>query len=221
VTAEEQKRAAAACAAKMAEDGIILGVGSGTTVNCFIDALADGGVKIEAAVPASDATKARLIKRGFRCEELNTVGDVALYVDGADEIDDNFQMLKGGGGALTREKIIAAGARRFVCVVDSSKRVSRLGKFPLAVEVIPMARGYVARKLAALGANVKWREGFTSDNGNWILDAANLNITDAAAMERQIKLIPGVVENGIFAARLADAAVIASDSGVEVQKRGG
>lgn len=221
MSAEAEKRAAAARAAKMVAADSLIGVGSGSTVDCFIDALARTGTRIEAAAAASEASRARLIERGFRVADLNAVGQVELYVDGADEIDDNFQMIKGGGGALAREKILAACARRFVCVVDSSKRVGRLGKFPLAVEVIPMARALVARKLAAMGADVKWREGFVTDNGNWIVDAAQLELDDAAAMERRIKLIPGVVENGIFAARLADAVVAAGKGGVEVRERAG
>lgn len=151
---------------------------------------------------------------GFKC--LETAQELDVYVDGADEIDDNRQMLKGGGGAHTREKVLACCARHFVCIVDDKKSVRRLGRFPLAVEVLPVARSYAARKLTALGGNPRWREGFVTDNGNWILDVSGLDLTDATTMEKNINTIAGVVENGIFSLRRADVVIVAGSGGLQV-----
>lgn len=204
---QRQKIAAAQEALKFINQETRLGVGSGSTVHCFIDLLAQNGGKAKCFAPSSEQTARRLEAAGFVCQPEAL--ELDLYVDGADEVDDNRQMLKGGGGAHTREKILATSARRFVCMVSADKKVARLGKFPLAVEVLPMARSFVARKLAALGGNPKWREGFVTDNGNWILDVAGLDLTAAAQMEAAINNIPGVMENGIFSHRRADVVIVA------------
>ena len=216
MSAEEHKRAAAAAAAEQIPPDCRLGVGSGSTVYHFISALAPQKAKLACVVASSEATASLLEKNGIRTTSLNSAGDLDLYVDGADEIDDNMQMIKGGGGAHTREKIIANCARRFTAIVDGSKCVSRLGAFPLPVEVLPMARAFVARKLAAMGGNVLWREGFVTDNGNWILDVRGLDLTAAAECERRLNQIPGVVENGIFALRRADVRIVADEQGVHL-----
>jgi ribose 5-phosphate isomerase A len=189
-------------------------VGTGSTVNCFIDALADSGKRIEAAVSSSEATSQRLRAIGVRVDDLNNVGSLDLYVDGADEFDPHRHLVKGGGGALTREKIVAAASRKFVCIVDESKRVGVLGHFPLPVEVIPMARSYVARQMVVLGGQPEWRQGFTTDNGNWILDVHNLDLVDAVGMEKAINNIAGVVTCGLFALRPADLVLVAGAEGV-------
>ena len=193
----------------------IIGVGTGSTVNCFIDALAESRIQIEAAVSSSEATTERLKRHGIEVVELNQCGDLDLYIDGADECDAHRRLIKGGGGALTREKIVAGASRRFVCIVDESKKVNVLGQFPLPIEVIPMARSMVARKLVALGGQPEWREGFTTDNGNWILDVHHLDLVDPVAMESKINDIPGVVTCGLFARRPADLVVIGSSSGIQ------
>lgn len=196
-------------------DGAVIGVGTGSTVNCFIDALGRSGKKLAGAVSSSEATTARLQAIGVPVIDANAVTSLALYIDGADEIDPNFCMIKGGGGALTREKIVAAMSERFICICDASKRVARLGRFPLPVEVIPMARAFVARKLQELGGEPKLREGFVTDNGNLILDVHGLAIDDPLALERRINDIPGVVTNGIFALQASHVLLLGTEKGVE------
>lgn len=217
-SADAQKQAAAQAAMQYIEDGMIVGVGTGSTVNFFIDALAERKHDIEGAVSSSEASTQRLKTLGIEVFDLNAVGDIPVYVDGADEINSHGQMIKGGGGALTREKIIAAVARQFVCVADESKVVDRLGQFPLPVEVIPMARSYVAREIVKLGGDPVWRQGTTTDNGNWILDVHNLNIMEPMKLEAQLNNLVGVVSNGLFAARGADIALIARADGVQTLK---
>jgi ribose 5-phosphate isomerase A len=197
------------------EDGMTLGVGTGSTVNAFIDELAASGKRIEAAVSSSDETTRRLEAIGINVIDLNQTGDLECYIDGADEVDDHKRLIKGGGGALTREKIIAAASRKFVCIVDASKCVKVLGEFPLPVEVIPMARAMVARKLVGLGGRPELRDGFTTDNGNLILDVRNLDLVDPVAMEKKINQIPGVVTCGLFAQRGADTVLVAREDGIE------
>ena len=204
----------ARAALKYIEDGMVLGVGTGSTVNAFIDELASAGIRLAGAVSSSDQTTERLKKIGVSVRELNHTGDLDLYIDGADEVDGSKRLIKGGGGALTREKVIAGASRRFVCIVDESKRVKVLGEFPLPVEVIPMARSFVARQLRKLGGNPELREGFTTDNGNPILDVRGLDLVNAADMETRINAIPGVVTCGLFAHRGADEVLIASESGI-------
>lgn len=201
---EEGKRRAARAAMRFVEPGMIVGVGTGSTVAHFIDALGERRGEIEAAVSSSDQSTRLLKERGIEVVDLNAIGDLALYVDGADECDPQRCLIKGGGAALTREKIIAAVARQFICIIDPSKRVEVLGKFPLPVEVIPMARSHVARQLVLLGGQPVWRDGVVTDNGNWILDVHNLRITDPVALEKEINQIVGVVAVGLFAARRAD-----------------
>jgi len=201
---EEGKRRAARAAMRFVEPGMIIGVGTGSTVAHFIDALAERRGEIEAAVSSSEQSTRLLRERGIDVVDLNSIGELSLYVDGADECDPQRCLIKGGGAALTREKIIAAVARQFVCIIDPSKRVEVLGKFPLPVEVIPMARSHVARRLVLLGGQPVWRDGVVTDNGNWILDVHNLRITDPVALEREINQIVGVVAVGLFAARRAD-----------------
>lgn len=212
---QEMKRAVARAAIEFVTEDSILGVGTGSTVNCFIDALADSGKRIESAVSSSEATTDRLRKAGIRVVDLNSTGGLDLYVDGADEFDPHRRLIKGGGGALTREKIVAAASRRFVCIVDETKRVRVLGKFPLPVEVIPMARSHVARKLVGMGGQPEWREGFVTDNGNWILDIHNMNLVDPVAVESAINDIPGVVTCGLFARRPADVVLVAGGARIE------
>src|SRR5690554_5364146 len=215
-TSQDQlKQLAAEAALKYIEPNTIVGVGTGSTVNFFIDALATIKNDIEAAVSSSEASSARLRAHGIEVVELNNVGDLPVYVDGADEIDEHRRMVKGGGGALTREKIIAAVAKKFICIVDESKVVGRLGQFPVPVEVIPMARSYVAREIVKLGGDPVWRQGFTTDNGNVILDIHNFDILDPIQLEQQLNSIVGVVTNGLFAQRGADTAIIASASGLQ------
>lgn len=212
---DQMKRQVAAAAVEYVEDGSILGVGTGSTVNCFIDALAASRIRLEAAVSSSEATSERLRGHGIRVVDLNQAGGLDLYVDGADEFDRHRRLIKGGGGALTREKIVAAASRRFVCIVDESKRVGVLGKFPLPVEVIPMARSLIGRQLTGMGGQPEWRQGFTTDNGNWILDVHNLDLLDPVAVESRINNMPGVVTCGLFAQRPADLVLIAGKRGVE------
>ena len=208
---ELKRRVAEAALAHVKEDSV-LGVGTGSTVNCFIDALKASGRRIEAAVSSSEATTERLREIGVRVIGLNETGGLDLYVDGADECDAHRRLIKGGGGALTREKIVAAASRRFVCIIDASKRVGVLGRFPLPVEVIPMARSLVAR---TLGGRPEWREGFVTDNGNWILDVHGLDLVDPVAVEAAVNNLPGVVCVGLFALRPADIVLVASDRGIE------
>jgi ribose 5-phosphate isomerase A len=208
------KALAAKAALAYVEDDMIIGVGTGSTVNYFIDELAAIKHRIDACVASSKATEARLRAAGIPVIDLNATKDLAIYVDGADEVNDRYEMIKGGGGALTREKIIATVANQFICIVDESKLVRHLGAFPLAIEVLPMARSYVAREIVKIGGDPEYREGFVTDNGNIILDVSNLEITNAKELEEQFKLIVGVVETGLFAKRLADKIIIAGESGI-------
>jgi len=212
---EDAKRNAAQAALQYVEDDMIVGVGTGSTVNHFIDALAGMASRINGAVASSEASAERLRSHHIPILELNDTGDLPLYVDGADEFTVHRSLIKGGGGALTREKIVAAASERFVCIVDESKRADWLGGFPLPVEVIPMARSFVARRLMKLRGQPVLRRGFTTDNGNVILDVHNLQIMEPIDIERRINDIPGVVCNGIFALRPADEILVASASGVE------
>ncbi|MEK9785471.1 MAG: ribose-5-phosphate isomerase RpiA [Gammaproteobacteria bacterium] len=212
---DQQKRHVAEAALDFIESGEILGVGTGSTVNFFIDALAKIKGKIEGVVSSSEASTERLRAISLRVLDLNRTGDLSLYVDGADEATRHLHLIKGGGGALTREKIVASASRRFVCIVDESKLSPYLGSFPLPVEVIPMAQSLVARKLIKMGGQPELREGFTTDNGNVILDVKKLDLTDPLAMETKINLLAGAVENGLFAARRADVLLVGSASGVE------
>ncbi|PZP56928.1 MAG: ribose 5-phosphate isomerase A [Azospira oryzae] len=209
------KRAAAQEAAKLVPDGAIIGVGTGSTVNFFIDELKRLKHRLEGAVASSVATEQRLKEAGLRVVDLNSVDELPLYVDGADEVTRHLTMIKGGGGALTREKIVAAVAKKFVCIADKSKLVDVLGKFPLPLEVIPMARSFVARQLARLGGIPQLRQGFVTDNGNVILDVRGLTILDPPALESELNQIPGVVTNGIFARRPADLLLLATEQGVQ------
>lgn len=211
---EMKKQAAIAALKYLPEDGMV-GVGTGSTVQFFIEALADVKNKIEGTVASSKATENELKRLGIPVYDLNTTNQISLYVDGADEADEYFYLIKGRGGALTREKIIATVAKKFVCIIDESKKVSILGsQSPLPVEVIPMARSFVARQMVKLGGNPVYREGFLTDNGNIILDVYNLNILEPLTLEDRIKCIPGVVENGIFAHRPADVILLATSNGV-------
>jgi len=208
------KRSVARAALEFVRPDSVLGVGTGSTVNCFIDALGEARLRIEAAVSSSEATSERLRAIGVTVADLNQTGDLDLYIDGADEFDAHRRLIKGGGGALTREKIVAGASRKFVCIVDESKRVGVLGAYPLPVEVIPMARSLVARKLVALGGRPVWREGFTTDNGNVILDVHNLDLVDPVHMEQAINDLPGVVTSGLFALRPADVVLVGGPAGV-------
>lgn len=194
----------------------VIGVGSGSTVNFFIEALAKIKTKIEGAVPASKATEQRLRALHIPILDLNSLSELPIYIDGADEFNAHKYLIKGGGGALTREKIIASVAKKFLCLVDSSKRVEVLGKFPVAIEVLPMARSYVARELIKLGADPVYRLGFVTDNGNSILDVHNLDLVDPPKVEQVLNNITGTVMNGVFAKRTADKILVASNEGVQV-----
>jgi ribose 5-phosphate isomerase A len=212
---DRRKQLAAEAALEYIHDEMVVGVGTGSTVNYFIDGLAARKLRIKGAVSSSEASTARLKKNGFEVLDLNSTGDLSVYVDGADETDEHLRLIKGGGGALTREKIVAAASQRFVCIVDDSKLVKVLGKFPLPVEVIPMARSYVARQLVKLGGQPVLRTGFVTDNGNTVLDVHHLTILDPVALETQINQIAGVVCVGLFARRPADVLIIGSDSGTK------
>lgn len=218
-TQAELKRAVAKAAIRFVPDGKIVGVGTGSTADLFIDELAAVKDRILGAVTSSERSGQRLAAHGIRLFDLNDVEDLPVYIDGADEIDGSFAMIKGGGAALTREKIVAAVARQFVCIADESKRVDVLGRFPLPVEVIPMAHRYVARRLAELGGQPKWREGVVTDNGNVILDVHGLRITDPVGLETAIDGIVGVVTNGLFARRGADVLLLGTTDGVIESRR--
>ena len=200
------------------EKDSIIGVGTGSTANCFIDALAAIKNDFDGAVASSEATAERLKSHGIPVYDMNAAGTLDFYIDGADETNDKLQLIKGGGGALTREKIVAACAREFVCIADESKWVDMLGTFPLPVEVIPMARSYVARELVALGGDPVYRQDFVTDNGNVILDVHNMNIQSASALEERINNIVGVVTNGLFACRPADVLLMGTSEGVKTIK---
>jgi ribose 5-phosphate isomerase A len=219
MTQDELKQAVAKAAIAHVVEGSIVGVGTGSTANYFIEELGRIKDRVRGAVASSQASATRLEAQGIPVFDLNDVDDIPVYVDGADEITPALAMVKGGGGALTREKIVAAVARKFVCICDESKRVPRLGKFPLPVEVIPMARAHVARQLAALGGEPRLRSGFTTDNGNVILDVHGLAIDDPAALESRIDHIAGAVTNGLFALRPADVLLIGGAGGVETVVR--
>jgi ribose 5-phosphate isomerase A len=210
------KQRAATAALKYIEDDTIVGVGTGSTVNFFIDAMVAQKLRIRGAVSSSNASTDRLRGHGIEIFELNAVGDIDVYVDGADECDPHLRLIKGGGAALTREKIVAAAARRFICIVDDSKQVGVLGNFPLPVEVIPMARSYVGRQLLKLGGQPVWREGVVTDNGNLIIDVHGLRIVDPVSLETQINQIVGVVTVGLFAQRPADVLIVGSSDGVKI-----
>ena len=205
---ETEKRLSAEAAIEHVEDGMIVGVGTGSTVAYFIDALGRIKSRIEGAVSSSEASTTRLKALGIPVLDLNHTGDLALYVDGADECDPHNRLIKGGGAALTREKIIASASKKFVCLIDAAKQVNVLGKFPLPVEVIPMARSYVARQIVKLGGQPVWRDGVVTDNGNCILDVHNLSITDPLKLETELNQIVGVVCNGLFARRGADVVIV-------------
>jgi ribose 5-phosphate isomerase A len=206
-------------AIKYVVEDAIIGVGTGSTANFFIDELAKMRNRIDGAVASSEQTAARLKAHGIRVVDLNSVHDLPVYVDGADEITHGMAMIKGGGGALTREKIVAAVATRFICIADESKLVTKLGNFPLPVEVVPMARSHVGRQMLALGGEPRLREGFTTDNGNLILDVHGLDITDPAELEARINNIAGVVTVGLFARRAADVLLLGTASGVRTITR--
>jgi len=218
MSSDDQKRRAAEAALAHVPEGCVLGVGTGSTVNHFIAALIKSRIRVAGAVSSSEASTRLLRDGGIEVLDLNSTGDLEVYVDGADEATRHLALIKGGGAALTREKIVAAASRRFVCIVDRSKVVDVLGRFPLPVEVIPMARSYVARQLVRLGGQPVLRAGVTTDNGNAILDVHNLAITDPAALESEINQIAGVVANGLFARRGADLLLVGTDSGVDTLK---
>lgn len=212
---DDLKRAAAEAALDYIEVGMIVGVGTGSTANFFIDALAKVKGKIDGAVASSTATEERLRQNRIPVLSLDTAGDLPLYVDGADEATRHRHLIKGGGGALTREKIVAAASERFVCIIDQSKLVDVLGAFPLPVEVIPMAQSFVGRQLVKLGGQPRLRSGFTTDNGNLIIDVHNLKILNPVAMEEDLDHLAGVVTNGLFARRGADVLLVGGADGVE------
>lgn len=218
MTQDEMKKAAAYAALQYVEKDSIVGVGTGSTVNHFIDALATMKNEIKGAVSSSDASTAKLKSYGIDVFDLNDVSELSVYVDGADEINPYKHMIKGGGAALTREKIVSAVADKFICIVDNTKNVDILGDFPLPVEVIPMARSYVARELVKLGGDPVYRQGVITDNGNIILDVHNLKIAEPLKLESQINAIVGVVTNGLFANRAADVVLIGSPDGVKTIK---
>lgn len=218
MTQDELKQLVAREALKHVVEDAIVGVGSGSTVNFFIDALAGIKGRIEGAVAASEASAERLKKHGIRVFDLNSVSELPVYVDGADEITEHMHMIKGGGGALTREKIVAAVARKFVCICDSTKLVPTLGRFPLPVEVIPMARSHVGRELLRMGGNPRLRENYKTDNGNLILDCHGMTIMDPPALEAELNNVAGVVTNGLFARRGADVLLLGTPDGVKASR---
>lgn len=212
---EQGKKAAAEAALQFIKQDMVIGVGTGSTVNYFIAALKQAKQKIEGAVATSTATATQLKALGIPILDLNSVSDLPIYVDGADEINSSKQMIKGGGGALTREKIVSMVAKKFICIVDESKVVDMLGEFPVPLEVIPMARSYVARQIVKLGGDPVYREGFVTDNGNVILDVFNLKLLNPVSVEEKLKSIVGVVENGIFAVRTADVVLVGEENTVK------
>jgi ribose 5-phosphate isomerase A len=214
----EKKRRAAEAALAYVEDGMVLGIGTGSTVQQLIEALKDRKIQLAGAVSSSRQTSTLLKTVGIPELDLNTAGDLSLYIDGADEATADGALIKGGGAALTREKVVAAASKRFVCIIDDSKLVSVLGAFPLPVEVIPMARSYVARQLVKLGGQPVWRDGVTTDNGNVILDVHNLRLNDPNGFESAVNQIAGVVTVGLFAWRRADIIIVAGDDGVKTLK---
>ena len=218
MTQDDKKKAAAYAALEYVEKGSIVGVGTGSTVNHFIDALATMKDDIEGAVSSSEASTAKLKEYGIEVFDLNYVASLSVYVDGADEINPFNHMIKGGGAALTREKIVSAVAEKFICIVDDTKNVDILGGFPLPVEVIPMARSYVARELVKLGGDPVYREGVMTDNGNIILDVHNMKISEPLKLEADINAIVGVVTNGLFANRAADVVLVGAEDGVKTLK---
>lgn len=218
---DSKKQRAAAAAIEHVRAGTVIGVGTGSTVNFFIDALAAMQPRIAGAVSSSDASTQRLQAYGIPVLDLNSVEGLEVYVDGADEATRSLHLIKGGGAALTREKIVAAASRRFVCIVDAAKLVTRLGRFPLPVEVIPMARAYVARELRRLGGDPVWREGVLTDNGGHILDVHGLQIADPVGLEHKINQVAGVIACGLFAQRGADLLIIGTDAGVQTLEPSG
>ncbi|KAA0876184.1 ribose-5-phosphate isomerase RpiA [Nitrincola tapanii] len=219
MTQDEMKRAVAQAAvemiAKRLDKEMIVGVGTGSTANCFIDELAKYSDRFRGAVASSEATAVRLRQQGIEVFDLNQVDRIEVYVDGADEFDPRLNLIKGGGGALTREKIVAAVAEQFICIVDQTKQVEILGNFPLPIEVIPMARSYIARELAKLGGQPVYRSGFVTDNGNVILDVQDLEILDPKTFEKHLNGLVGIVTNGLFALRPADVVLMATPEGVQ------
>jgi len=213
---QEKKLLAAKASLDYVRSSAVVGVGTGSTVNEFIDLIPSIMDRIEAVVSSSRQSTERMENLGIEVSTLNATGDIDVYIDGADEATKHMHLIKGGGGALTREKIVAGASRKFVCIIDDSKQVGMLGGFPLPVEVIPMAQSFVARKMVKMGGQPIWREGFVTDNGNHILDVRNLQITNPLEMESRINQIPGVVTVGIFAHRPADVLIVASDTGVSV-----
>lgn len=215
MTSDTGKQNAAQAALGELRPGMRLGVGTGSTVDRFIDLMADANIEPEVLVSSSEQTTQRLRGHGYQVSDLNEVAGLDLYVDGADESNHLLQLIKGGGGALTREKIVAAGSRRFVCIIDRSKLVRGLGEFPLPIEVIPMARSQIAREVSRLGGKPEWRQGFTTDNGNWILDVRGLDFSEPIRLEERINNLPGVVTVGLFARRGADLLLVGDQDGVE------
>jgi ribose 5-phosphate isomerase A len=215
LTPDEKKQQVAKAALEYVVPDTIIGIGTGSTANHFVDALASIKHTIEGTVASSNVTAERLKSHGIPVLELNSVDEISVYIDGADESNRHLHLIKGGGGALTREKIVAAVSKKFVCIADDSKLVDVMGKFPLPVEVIPMARSYVARQIVKMGGNPIWRDGFTTDNGNVILDVHNLQIMQPVQLEAELNQIIGVVTNGLFAARPADVLLLGSDQGVK------
>ncbi len=219
MTQDDLKQAVAREAIRYVVDGAVIGVGSGSTANFFIDELAKMKNRVAGAVASSEKTAERLKRHGIRLLDLNGVDELPVYIDGADEITEHLTMIKGGGGALTREKVVAAVAKKFVCIADESKLVPVLGKFPLPVEVTPMARAYVARQMVRLGGQPKLREGFVTDNGNIVLDVWGLSILNPVELETAINNVTGVVTNGLFARRGADVLLLGNQSGVKTMTR--
>ncbi len=216
MTPDEKKQLAAKAALDYVETDTVIGIGTGSTTNHFIDLLAGIKSRIDGTVASSEASAQRLKSHGIPVFDLSGMDAVSVYIDGADESNRELQLIKGGGGALTREKIVAAVAEKFVCIADDSKLVGMLGKFPLPVEVIPMARSHVARQITKLGGNPIWRDGFVTDNGNVILDVHNLEIMEPIKLETELNQIAGVVTNGLFARRPADVLILGSDEGPKI-----